>query len=325
MKHQYTKNLAALIFGTLIGLIGVESIARVIYTQPWHVSLLEAQTAPQVSARYNSLNLRDQDYSVQKPPNTKRVLILGDSFTYGSGVPDDEAVFPELLEYDLNQEYAEQGTKIEILNGGIPGSHTGDWVELLTTVQDSYTDIDVILIVFFLRDGTQTTSIGGFFGPIRDELEENNRNSFLYQYSYFFRLYQDTRDKAYLSKKYSQALNESYLGNHKQTEEWEIAKSNILKIKEIGESIDAEVGLVIFPVLVELNANYPFKEICDVIGEFSSENGIPTHSLLPDFMGENGPDLWVSSYNQHPNEKGHEIAANSMLPFLKELLEDSSQ
>jgi len=325
MKNKFMKNLLALIFGMLAGLIIVEIIARVIYTQPWHVSLLEEQTAPQVSARSNSLNLRDQDYSVEKPPNTKRVLILGDSFTYGIGVPDDAAVFPELLEYELNKEYAEHGTTIEILNGGIPGSHTDDWVELLTAVQGSYTDIDVILMVFFLRDGTRTNSIGGFFGPIRDELEEKNRNSFLYQYSYFYRLYRDTRDKAYLSRKYSQALNESYLGNRKQTKEWEIAKANILKIKEIGESMDTKVGFVIFPVLVELNANYPFQEICDVIGEFSSENGIPTHSLLPDFMGEYGPDLWVSSYNQHPNEKGHEIAAKSMLPFLRELLEDSSK
>jgi len=35
--------------------------------------------------------------------------------------------------------------------------------------------------------------------------------------------------------------------------------------------------------------------------------------------------LWVSSYDQHPNEQAHLIAANSILPFLRELLISSDK
>ena len=83
--------------------------------------------------------------------------------------------------------------------------------------------------------------------------------------------------------------------------------------------------MVIFPILVQLNRDYPFKGICEVINTFGIENDIPTHSLLPVFMGKHGPSLWVSGYDQHPNEQGHLIAANSIVPFLRELLISSDE
>jgi lysophospholipase L1-like esterase len=316
------KNSALVFIGFLVGLLLVEGAGRMMYTKPWHQHLLEEQTKQKISYRRNSLGLRDREYADTKPLNTKRVLILGDSFSHGDGVTDDAAVFPELLEKELNAEFAGQGIKIEILNGGIPGSLTDKWLNLLLKVKDKY-DFDVILIVFFLRDGTRTSSMGGFFRPIRDELQTGNEQSLLYQYSYLYRMYRDARDRDYLSDKYSEALNVSYMGGPEQTREWEIAKANMLQIKAIGAEIGAKVGLVVFPVLVELNDDYPFKKIYNVIVDFGIQNNFPTHGLLPDFMGENGPELWVSPVNQHPNEQGHQIAGKSILPFLRQLIKDS--
>jgi hypothetical protein len=42
--------------------------------------------------------------------------------------------------------------------------------------------------------------------------------------------------------------------------------------------------------------------------------------MLPDFQGQRGPELWVSTYDQHPNAQGHAIAARALLPFVRELL-----
>jgi len=314
------------ILGMIFGLLIAEVASRVIYTEPWYQLLIDEQFKYVQGdyIRHNSLGLRDKEYPVQKSPNSKRVMILGDSFTYGYGITDDDVIFPEILEKQLNSDYAEQGILIEIINGGIPGSLTDDWVDLLLR-QEDLSQLDVILIVFFLRDGTQTSSMGSFFGPIRDEIEKRNQERWLYQYSYFYKLYQDAVDRSYLSAKYSEALNEAYLGEPWQTQEWDISKRNLLKIKSMAEEIDAKVGLVVFPVLVELNDNYPFRDICDVLVSFGTENGIPTHNLLVDFLGRNGPDLWVSAYDQHPNAAAHQIAADSILPFLAQLLEDSTK
>ena len=193
-----------------MALVIVEGLARIIYTKPWHIKLLEEQrnTTWKASIRRNSQGLRDQDYPKIKPLHTHRVLILGDSFTFGSGVADDNVIFPELLEKQLNVEFSTQGEMIEILNGGIEGSLTHQWVDLLLKVQDSFQP-DVILIVFFLRDGTTTSSMGSFFRPIRQEIESKQTDSVFYQVSYLVRLYQEFESRCYLAKKYSRVLNES--------------------------------------------------------------------------------------------------------------------
>jgi len=325
LHKQTLKNLVLLLFGVVAGLAIAEGAARIIYTKPWYLRMLEEQTSTlqEGSIRINSLGLRGRDYPFPKPSNSKRVLMLGDSFTYGFGVSDDTAIFPSLLEKQLNAELTAEGTTIEILNGGVPGSLTDDWVDLLLRIKD-LSDLDIILMVFFLRNGSRTGSMGAFFSPIRRELEDRHQEMSLYQYSYIFRLYQDSRDRAYLSEKYSKALNDSYFGGPEETEEWEIAKANILRIKAIAEEMDAKVGLVVFPALVELNENYPFREICEMIAQYGTENDIPTHNLLPAFMGQDGPELWVSSYDQHPNPAAHQIASDSMLPFLRKLLKNTS-
>ena len=77
------------------------------------------------------------------------------------------------------------------------------------------------------------------------------------------------------------------MGTSDQTVEWRTAQFKIREIAAIGEEIHAKVGLVVFPVLAELDASYPFKPSMDTLVKFGTDNGIPTTSLLPAFMGKN--------------------------------------
>lgn len=320
MKNALSK-LTLFLCGIFLGLTTAEIGARLLYTKPWYERLIEEQIQndPTADVRHNALDLRDRDYSSVKSPHVKRVLILGDSFTYGSGVTDDSAVFPRVLAKRLNAELAASGRAVEILNGGLPGSLTGDWVDLLSKVKDSFHP-DVILIVFFLRDGTRTNSMGSFFEPIRNEIVLQNHGSKLYQSLYLYKLYKDRKDRLSIAQRYTKAIRESYLGTPEQTQEWQTAQSNIRRISAAGREIHAALGLVVFPILADLDDTYPFKDVCDRIATFGIANGIPTHSLLPAFLGQNASDLWVSSANQHPNARGHRLAADSILPFLRRLL-----
>jgi lysophospholipase L1-like esterase len=309
------------VLGVCIGLLLAEAISRVIYVRPWYEQLLDEQKASFQGAAVhtNVLGLRGRSYLYAKSSNTRRVLILGDSFTFGQGVADDSAVFPALLERELAAELAARGQAIEVLNGGIPGSQTSHWVDLLAGVKGEFQP-DVILIVFFLRDGTRTTSMTDFFGPIRDRIVTRNRSSALYQGSYLYRLMRDMMDRSTIAASYTKALNDGYFGTGAQTGEWRIAQQNILRIAAVGRESGARVGLVIFPVLAELNKDYPFQAICDELMAFGRTNGIETLDLLPAFIGKNGPELWVSAQDQHPNAVAHRIAADAMRPFLGELI-----
>jgi len=77
-----------------------------------HAQVLATTADFSVIYRVNGRGLRDREYGVAKPPGVRRVLAFGDSFTFGSGVDDDER-FTEVAEAALDG--------VEIVNMGVPG------------------------------------------------------------------------------------------------------------------------------------------------------------------------------------------------------------
>jgi hypothetical protein len=67
--------------------------------------------------RTNSFGLRSPEVSVPKQEGTFRILLLGDSFTFGMRVADDEQIFARRLEHHLRERYPSR--RIEVVNGGV--------------------------------------------------------------------------------------------------------------------------------------------------------------------------------------------------------------
>ncbi len=323
---NWVVNLLLIVFGVLVGFAVVEGLARLTYRQPWYNKLIEEQRKSEThSYHLNRYNLRDRDYFNPKRPNSRRILILGDSFTFGQGIYNDEAIFPEILERKLNESQTIPNVElVEVLNGGIRGSLTGKWLNLCYMLFPEF-EADVVLIVFFLRDGTRTASIPEFFDVIRREIEVKNRRLRLYRYCFTYRYWRDYWDRRNVSLLYADKFQKSYFGNSRETFEWQRAQHNILKIRDLARQKSAVVGLIVFPIFVELNENYPFRNICDLIENFAVTNGIPFHNLLPTFLGKHAPDLWISGYDQHPNEKAHTMVAESIMPFVVDLLKEAER
>lgn len=75
----------------------------------------------------NALGFRDGDRAVPRESGVRRVVVTGDSITFGIGVNDEEA-FPQQLQRQL----AEQGTTdVEVWNAGVPGYAMADHLGLL--------------------------------------------------------------------------------------------------------------------------------------------------------------------------------------------------
>jgi len=320
-KRRAVILLSLLIAGVILALGAGELIARTLYRAPWYERLLtEQRYSEDYPYERNADGLRDRDYPSPKPPGRRRVLVLGDSFTFGQGVFDDGAVFPSLIEDQLARSTPLPGVgAIDVLNGGVGGSLTGDWLVLWNRIAPRF-DPDVVLIVFFLRDGTRSGSIPDFFGKIRNRIVSSNSRSRLYRHSYLYRTLRDALDRQWISVAYLRAFENAYFGDHDQTSEWRAARRNLMELSESAARRGATVGFVIFPVLVELSEEYPFQAIVDRLEQFAIAADLPVHSLLPDFLGEDAAQLWVSDADQHPNERAHAIAAESLLPFVSQLL-----
>lgn len=74
--------------------------------------------------RTNSYGMRDHEPLPNETPALFRIVALGDSFTFGLGVPVEDA-YPKVLEKLLNGT-APDGVRYEVLNLAVPGYSTRD-------------------------------------------------------------------------------------------------------------------------------------------------------------------------------------------------------
>ena len=96
----------------------------------------------------NSMGIRDTEYQPLPPPNTTRILALGDSQTFGNGL-NIENTWPKQLETILNTNPA--NTSYEVLNAGIPGSATWQHELILQRMIKEYHP-DIIVLGFYVND-----------------------------------------------------------------------------------------------------------------------------------------------------------------------------
>jgi hypothetical protein len=102
-----------------------------------------------VPVKINALGFRDpRDYSLAKQPNTFRILVLGDSVTFGHGAVW-ETTYPFLLEQRLKQWRPE--TDWQVWNLGVPGYNTATELRLLERVGPSYAP-DLVVVGFYEND-----------------------------------------------------------------------------------------------------------------------------------------------------------------------------
>lgn len=102
----------------------------------------------------NNHGWRDRDREFAKPPGTYRVLVLGDSVTFGAIVPA-EKVYTRLLEDRLVVE----GYKVEVLNMAIPGWGTDTQLEALRREGVRYQP-DLVILQFTDNDLSDNQSLG---------------------------------------------------------------------------------------------------------------------------------------------------------------------
>lgn len=141
----------------------------------------------------NALGFRDsRDYTVEKPTGTYRILVLGDSVTFGHGALY-ETTYPYLLEQRLKAWRPD--VSWEVWNLGVPGYNTRQELDYLRAVRARFAP-DLVVVGFFVNDftGNEPVPAPSFRTRATSVLQRFMQRR-LYSYEFYKRTYLTMRWK----------------------------------------------------------------------------------------------------------------------------------
>ena len=101
---------------------------------------------------------------------------------------------------------------------------------------------------------------------------------------------------------------------------WNATQDGLRNLAAICKQADIPLVVAVFPMLSQLDLEpYPYAELIAMVEAFCATEQIPCVDVSPAFVGHaDEMDLWVHVTDQHPNDVGHRMMANSILTFLRE-------
>lgn len=105
------------------------------------------KSIPAFRSETNSEGLRDQNFSIEKPEGQFRVLVVGDSQTYGLGVNESNR-FTEVLERKIDNS---TDTEVRVINAGLSGAGMKDYYQIVFNKAIQYNP-DLVFVAFDEED-----------------------------------------------------------------------------------------------------------------------------------------------------------------------------
>lgn len=301
----------------------------------------------------NNLGLRGKDTSLKKAPGHYRVLMLGDSFTMGKGVEENQT-FSALLESSLNRRGGCGAVAFEVLNGGVDSytpllsyfQLTGDLAPLeVDLVLLNLDPSDLLQEEAYRKEAVydQTGEVVAVPGVERPALWNQRIRSWMDQYTYFTRLMffhvnqwmgpGDFSIQDMVARATPELLKYTLEGDDVDREEqWNHIFESIAKMKTNVEKRSAAFALVIYPwghqvsdrEWVSGRGNFiPGGAIVsdrylDTIYRRSKQLGIELLDMFPEFRAYKGEAPLYFKYDIHWTVEGHKLMASTLEQYLME-------
>lgn len=143
---------------------------------PPHASIPDLQ--PCLEEKVNSEGFRGGDFSLQKPPGTRRLLLLGDSNTFGMGVEGDEPYFHRIGRWLETS----KDSKWEVINSAVPGYSSFQMLQMLRTRGVRYSPDVIVVYAGAWNDYTPAigTNDEDSFRAFRESFSRNSRTGGLF-------------------------------------------------------------------------------------------------------------------------------------------------
>lgn len=248
-----------------------------------------------VNVKTDSHGLRSHvERTFEKPTGTYRILVLGDSITFGWGA-SYEKTFCHLLEQSLNANPPLSGRKFEVINTGVGNTNTSMEVEYFRTEGIKFQP-DYVLVGWFINDAEPT--------PVPTA-------NWLAYHSFAFVWLDSALDSILRNTKTRSTYREFYRGLYDDGRPgWVKSQRAFADLAAFCAEKKLPCRVLLIPELHTLGAGYEFKDIHDKIRALAASVKLPTLELLDAFPGDGDPmRFWVCPSDAHPNDPANELMA----------------
>lgn len=269
----------------------------------------------------NQSGFRGHDYTLEKPDDTYRIMVLGDSTTVGIGVPELDNIFTQRLE-DLLNAKGDDPRHFEVLNMGVGGYHTMQEAETLRTKGLDYNP-DLVLMVFCVNDfalhadggvyerllRANPLAAGNVVAPLHQRLLLSSRLAFI--------VYHRLQDIQISMSDHDQWYEANVLQGRNPV------RAGLELMEQMREQHGFEVRVVILPEFGAPFSQYRSTAIHRQVQEIARElSGIPVIDLLDDFAALGNNPRAFAWDGLHLNAHGHAVMARMLLPLALEVAQE---
>jgi len=275
------------------------------------------------TATINSLGFRVPEVALPRAPGAFRILCLGDSYTFGAGVQDDQT-WPWRLQEQVGREV--RGTSIEVINGGVAGFTILDERLLLEEKISSIEPTGVILEF----TGNDISDLSKPV-PIRKQMQEHARVKSQPIVGPLLVALQDTA--IFNGLQMLLARYEAQRGGHGAVPTiapeaalvdpageplWALYEEHLIAIRDLLASKRIPFLFVAFPSSAQIPAGAPAGGEAR-LATMAGRLGVPFLDLLPALReaGARGDTLYLLPADGHPAPDAYAAAGEEIAGFVR--------
>jgi lysophospholipase L1-like esterase len=264
--------------------------------------------------RTNSHGFRGREYSLEAPPNTFRIVLIGDSYAMGWKVSEEDT-YAVRLETSLN---AAGGERFEVLNLGISGLNIRQVILRLQRTGLAF-EPNLIVYGYTLNDAFQRV---GASNALADQRREQLSEWSRYQQSpshllrAFWPRWVALRNSI---MRFEGSLEQSLETNYSDPEVVGRIDQSLYALENIARKRGICAVMLVHTEIASLRLFHPFTAIYDKMEGAALEHGIHVVQSYPYYRWHDSTALRVSAVDSHPNAEGHRLLADALLDGLREL------
>ena len=266
----------------------------------------------------NEYGLRERpNIRPDKPAGERRIVCIGDSFTYGWGIPAEQG-WVRLLEEDLRKD---QGN-VRTVNCGAAGTVCVD--EYVAGLKSRFAKFqpDAVVMTLCLNDLVPSHGLS-LIVPVESSGSRLLDMAKAAMGSSPINLDPEVDWVQMLLDMGQEEGTASGLYNHDKPFEamWSqgVPQASMREAKAWCDQREIPFLVVIWPFLQGLGKgrHYPFQRLHDLVAEDLKQANIPLLDVLPMLRETNSEDLWVTPADPHPNPLAQTLTLPAITKFVR--------